>query len=49
MPTNFDGTSAELQPDKYTEEMNNRKNKEKTLNEVQISRKGRTKEEKLMG
>ena len=37
MLANFDGTSAELQTNKNTEDTNNRKNKENTSNEEQIS------------
>ena len=33
MATNSDGTSVELQPNKNTEDINNRKNKENTSNE----------------
>ena len=33
MSTNFDDTSAELQPNKNTEGINNRKNKKNTSNE----------------
>ena len=33
MATNFDATSVELQPNKSTEDINNRKNKENTSNE----------------
>ena len=32
MPANFDGTSAEPQPNKNVEDINNRKNKENTSN-----------------
>ena len=39
MPANFDGTNAEIQPNKNTEDMNNRKNKENNSNEEQISEK----------
>ena len=35
MPANFDGTSAELQPNKNSEDINNRKNKKNTSNEEQ--------------
>ena len=38
MPANFDGTSAEPQPNKNTEDVNNRKNKENIPNE-QLSEK----------
>ena len=37
MSVNFDGTSADLQPNKNTEDINNRKNKENASNEEQIS------------
>ena len=37
MPANFDGTSAEPQPNKNVEDINNRKNKENTSNKEQIS------------
>ena len=37
MSVNFDGTSADLQPSKNTEDINNRKNKENASNEEQIS------------
>ena len=35
MPANFEGTSAELQPNKNSEDINNRKNKKNTSNEEQ--------------
>ena len=37
MPANFDGTSAEPQPNKNIEDINNRKNKHNTSNKEQIS------------
>ena len=37
MSVNFDGTSGDLQPNKNTEDINNRKNKENASNEEQIS------------
>ena len=49
MPANFDGTNAEIQPNKNTEDMNNRKNKENNSNEEQISEKKRAKMEQIMG
>ena len=39
MSANFDDTSGELQGNKNTEDINNRKNKEITSNEEQISEK----------
>ena len=39
MPSKFYGTSGELQPKKNIEDINNRKNKDKTSNEEQISEK----------
>ena len=39
IPANFDCTSAELQPNKNTEDINNRKNKEKISNKEQTSEK----------
>ena len=49
MLANFDGTTAEFQPNKNTEDINNRKNKENTSNEEQISEKRRTKTEQIIG
>ena len=46
MPVNFDGTSAELQPNKNTDYVNNSKNKENTSNEEQISEKEEQKKKK---
>lgn len=39
MPANLDGISTEPQSNKNTEDLDNRKNKENTLNEKQISQK----------
>ena len=41
MSPNFDGISADLQPNKNTEDTNNKKNKENMPNEEQISEKER--------
>ena len=46
MPANFDGTSAEIQPDKNKEDINNRKNKENTSNEEEISEKEKQTEQR---
>ena len=46
MLANFDGTTAEFQPNKNTEDINNRKNKENTSNEEQISEKEEQKQNK---
>ena len=46
MSVNFDGTSADLQPNKNTEDINNRKNKENASNEEQISEKEEQKKNK---
>ena len=51
MSVNFGGTNAEPQPNKNTDDINNRKNKENTSNKEQISERqtSRTKEKQIMG
>ena len=48
MPANFDGASAVLQPNKDTEDINNRKNKATSSNEEQMSEKEGKKTEQIM-
>ena len=46
MSANFDSTSAELQPNKNTEDTNNSQNKENTSNEEQIPEKEKETEQR---
>ena len=48
MSANFDGTNAEPQPNKNTEDVNNRKNKENMPNE-ELSEKKEQEKEQIMG
>ena len=49
MPTNFDSANAEPQRNENTEDINDRKNKENTSNEKQISEKEEQRKKKIMG
>ena len=48
MSANFDGTNPEPQPNKNTEDVNNRKNKENMPNE-ELSEKKEQEKEQIMG